>query len=107
MRKVSCGTEPEALFHKSVTQNDLHQLSDGSCRWLHRQVNHTWQGDLQPPLCKRRHIFSVMIFVPGDRELASGNLNHLPVGAQQLTGGGGGGGANISPPSSPELLQVY
>lgn len=38
-----------------------------------------------------------MIFVAGDRELASGNLNHLPVGAQQLTGGSR---ANISPPAA-------
>lgn len=30
-------------------KNDLCQLSDGSCRCLHRQVNHTWQGDLQRP----------------------------------------------------------
>lgn len=49
-------------------------------------------------LCTRQHTSSVMIFVAGDRELASGNLNHLPVGAQQLTGGSG---ANISPPYPP------
>lgn len=48
-------------------------------------------------LFNRQHTSSVMIFVAGDRELASGNLNHLPVGAQQLTGGSR---ANISPPAA-------
>lgn len=51
-------------------------------------------------LCNRLHTSSVMIFVAGDRELASGNLNHLPVGAQQLTGVGGEVVLTLAPPAA-------
>lgn len=55
------------------------------------------EGWFTAALCNRQHTSSVMIFVTGDRELALGNLNHLPVGAQQLTGRSG---ANISSPAT-------
>lgn len=50
---------------------------------LHRQVNHTWYCDLLHTPTQWRTRFDV--FVSGDRELAPGNLNPLPVEAEQLT----------------------
>lgn len=54
-------------------------ISGASVSGLMRRVNHTRGYDLP------HAILLCDVFVSGDGELAPGNLNHRPAGAEQLT----------------------